>query len=340
MNQEKKMKKGKRSFIKKFLMFLVAVVVLVAGVGYLGLNYLYGRMSDEITEIEESWETESTEGAEKPESAPEKEAFKVDGVKNILLIGNDSRKGGDDGRSDAMILISVNNKMKTIHMTSILRDIYVDIPGRGGNRLNAAYAFGGPQLLMETLEANFGITVNRYMLVNFQAFASVVDAVGGVDIEVTSKEVKYINDYLSEYNRLEKRPSGTDYMDTSLSGVVHLNGPQALAFCRNRYIGTDFARTERQRKVLTAIYEKAPTALLTNAGELMDGLLSNVKTNLKKSELSEMLIQAPMMLGYETVQTSIPLEDTYSNVSIRGMSVLQVDFEPNIEYIQKEIYGN
>ena len=225
-------------------------------------------------------------------------------------------------------------------MTSILRDIYVEIPGHKGNRLNAAYAYGGAELLMETLEENFDIHVNRYMLVNFQAFAQVVDAVGGVDIDVTNEEVQYINGYLVEYNQLEGREEGTDYLDSSLSGNLHLNGPQALAFCRNRYIGSDFARTERQRKVLGAIFDKAPSALLTNTNDLMNSILSNVKTNLTKSEISGLVMQAPSMVGYELVQGSIPIEGTYQNATIRDMSVLEVDFEANKEYIQREIYGN
>ena len=314
-------KKIKNPFIRGFLGCVLVVVVVLFGTGIAAGSYLHGKMDYECTEV------------------ASQEPFKEEGVKNILLIGNDSRSKGEDGRSDAMILISISNKTNTIHMTSLLRDIYVDIPGHDGNRLNAAYAYGGPELLMETLEKNFDIHVNRYMLVNFQAFASLVDAVGGVEIEVTNEEVQYINGYLVEYNQLEKRAEGTDYLDSSLSGKIHLNGPQALAFCRNRFIGTDFARTERQRKVLTAIFEKAPVALLTNAEELVEGLMSNVKTNLKKSEVSGLLVQAPLMLAYKIVQSSIPLEGTYANAWIRGMSVLEVDFEANKAYIQKEIYG-
>lgn len=321
MNKEKKTKKHRHPFIKGFVGCFVVLAVLIVGVSFLGANYLHGKMEHDVDDV------------------ASKEPFKEEGIKNILLIGNDSRNEGEDGRSDAMILISISSKTNTIHMTSVLRDIYVDIPGHDGNRLNAAYAFGGPELLMETLEKNFGISVNRYMLVNFQAFAKVVDAVGGVDIEVTNEEVQYINGYLVEYNQLEGRPEGTDYLDTSLSGKLHLNGPQALAFCRNRFIGSDFSRTERQRKVLTAIFEKAPSALLTNTDELVDGLMSNVKTNLKKLDISGLMVQAPVMLTYDMVQTSIPLDGTYSNASIRGMSVLEVDFETNKEYIQREIYG-
>jgi len=323
--KEKKIKKTKKRrvhpFIKGFLGCILVAIVLIGGASLVFGASLHSKMN--YKEIE----------------SVSKEPLKEDGVKNILLIGNDSRSEDESGRSDAMILVSISSKTNSIHMTSILRDIYVDIPGHDGNRLNAAYSFGGPELLMETLEENFDIEVNRYMLVNFQAFANLVDAVDGVDIEVTNEEVQYINGYLVEYNQLEGRPEGTDYLDTSLSGNLHLNGPQALAFCRNRYIGTDFARTERQRKVLTAIIKKAPMAMLTNGGELMDAFASNVTTNLTQSEISGLVLQAPSMLTYDLVQASIPLDGTYSNATIRGMAVLEVDFEANKEYIQTEIYG-
>lgn len=321
MKKEKKAKKRKHPFIKGFFGCVAVVGFLALVLSFTAASYLHSKMEYDVVDV----------GSREP--------FKEDGVKNILLIGNDSRSNSEDGRSDAMILISISSKTNTIHMTSLLRDIYVDIPGHEGNRLNAAYSYGGPELLMETLEENFDISVNRYMLVNFQAFAAVVDAVGGVDIEVTNDEVQYINGYLVEYNQLEGRAEGTDYLDPSLSGKIHLNGPQALAFCRNRFIGSDFARTERQRKVLSAIFEKAPFAVVTNGGKLVDGLMSNIKTNLKKSELSGLMIQTPNMLAYDMVQASIPLEGSYSNASIRGMSVLEVDFEANKAYIQKEIYG-
>lgn len=319
--KEKKRKKRMHPFIKGFLGCIAVVAIAGICVSFVAASALHSKLSYE--EIE----------------SVSKEPFKEEGVKNILLIGNDSRTEDESGRSDAMILVSISSRTNTIHMTSLLRDIYVDIPGHDGNRLNAAYAYGGPELLMETLEENFDIEVNRYMLVNFQAFANLVDAVGGVDLEVTNEEVQYINGYLVEYNQLQGNPEGTDYLDTSLSGTIHLNGPQALAYCRNRYIGTDFARTERQRKVLAAAIKSAPLALVTNGGELIDGVMSNITTNLTKSELNGLMLQAPAMLTYDMISGSIPLEGTYSNANIRGMAVLEVDFEANKEYIQTEIYG-
>lgn len=321
ITMKKDRKRKIHPFFRGFLGCLLVAAVVGIGTAFMAAGALHEKLNyEEIDSVS-------------------KEPFKEDGVKNILLIGNDSRNQDERGRSDAMILVSISSQTNTIHLTSLLRDIYVDIPGYKGNRLNAAYAYGGPELLMETLEENFDIEVNRYMLVNFQAFANLVDAVGGVTLDVTNEEVAYINAYLVEYNQLQGNPEGTDYLDTSLSGEIHLNGPQALAYCRNRYIGTDFARTERQRKVITAAIKNAPMGLLKNGSALIDGVMSNVTTNLTKSELSGLMIQAPAMLTYDMVSGSIPLEGTYSNASIRGMAVLEVDFEANKAYIQEEIYG-
>ena len=266
------------------------------------------------------------------------EPLHEEGVINILLIGSDSRDGSADGRSDAIILLSVSSKTKRIYMTSLLRDMYVDIPGHDGNRLNAAYSFGGAELLMETVEQNLDITVNRYMVVNFEAFANLVDAVGGVDLELTSEEIELVNGYLNEYNELTGQEFGTNYMDTSKEGMVHLNGPQALAYTRNRYIGTDFGRTERQRKVLTGVFEGLPKALVTNPTELFDGLMPNLTTNLTQGECYVLSLVAPMILSYDMEQGSIPMEGTYRDANIRGMAVLEVDWEANREHLHRMLF--
>lgn len=313
--------KKKKSKFKRFLVILLILALLLAGLWYYLVGALYSKVHyEEIASVTH-------------------QPMKEQGVINILLIGNDSRTQGEDGRSDAMILLSVSSKTKTIYMTSLLRDMYVDIPGHQGNRLNAAYSYGGAELLMETLEKNLDISVNRYVLVNFQAFANLVDAVGGVELELTSQEVEFVNGYLVEYNILEGRAEGTDYLDTSLSGLIHLNGPQALAYCRNRYLGTDFGRTERQRKVLSAVIKQAPLSLITNPKEMVDGLLPNLTTNLTRSECLELSLQGAKVITYDIVQNSIPIEGSYSNASIRGMAVLEVDFEKNKEFIRTHIYG-
>ncbi|MCM1184911.1 MAG: LCP family protein [Lachnoclostridium sp.] len=317
-------KKQQKMRWKRFLITVVLLIALLGLVHYCLVASVYAKMNYKAIENKSITD------------APLKE----DGVINILLIGNDSRQNGEDGRSDAMILLSVSTKTQKIYMTSLLRDMYVEIPGHDGNRLNAAYAYGGAELLMQTIEQNLDISVNRYMLVNFEAFANLVDAVKGIELELSSEEVAYVNGYLEEYNILTKRPAGTDYMDTSLSGMLHLNGPQALAYTRNRYLGTDFGRTERQRKVLSAVIKKLPKAAVTNSKELMDGLLPNLTTNLTQNECYLLSFYAPKLLTYELVQNSIPMDGTYKNANIRGMAVLEVDFDANKKFIRENVYGN
>ena len=320
-SQKSQKKKKKKHRLLKFLIVAALIFILLGAGLYQLVGVVYGKMNyHEIASLA---------------NAPMKE----DGVVNVLLIGNDSRENGEDGRSDAMILLSVSTKTKKIYMTSLLRDMYVDIPGHDGNRLNAAYSFGGAELLMETIEQNLDITVNRYVLVNFEAFANLVDAVGGIELELSSEEIEYVNGYLVEYNILTDRPQGTDNMDTSVSGLVHLNGPQALAYSRNRYLGTDFGRTDRQRKVLTAVIKKLPSALVSNPGGLIDGLMPNLTTNLTRGECFSLSLMAGKMLTYDIESDSIPQPGTYRDVTIRKMSVLEVDFETNIRYLREKLYG-
>lgn len=321
--KKKKQEKGKKKKNRFFKVLAVLAVLFI--IGFIGLYTIVGSLYNKMTYKEADSFTF--------------EPMKEDGVINVLLIGNDSRLAGDDGRSDAMILVSISDKTKTITMTSLLRDMYVEIPGHDGNRLNAAYSYGGPELLMQTIEQNFDIPVHRYALVNFQAFANLVDAVGGVDLELTNDEVQYVNGYLMEYNQLEGRDLATDFLDPSLSGMIHLNGPQALAFTRNRYIGTDFGRTERQRKVLSAVIAKLPGSVLTNGGELADGLFPNLTTNLKQGECFSLSLNAWKFLSYDMVQQCVPIEGSYSNATIRDMAVLEVDFEANKQFLKSTLYG-
>lgn len=327
----KKRQSGKRSYEEqeeerksgfgKFLSVLICFFVLLGIAWYVGMSGIYGKMEYNRTEQLAD------------------ESMKDRGVVNILLIGTDARSSEEAGRSDAMILLSVSPKTKTVHMTSLLRDMYVEIPGHDGNRLNAAYAYGGPELLLETVSLNFDMDVNRYIVVDFRTFANLVDAVGGVDIELSNEEVQWVNAYLNEYNMLRDMPLETDYLDTSLSGVIHLNGPQALAYSRNRYIGSDFGRTERQRKVLGAVADNIGTAIVKNPMELLDGVFSELTTNLTKSECLQLSLMSGKLLTYDIIQGSIPLSGTYRDATIRGMAVLEVDFEKNKEYIRSEIYG-
>lgn len=261
---------------------------------------------------------------------------KVRGVKNILLIGTDARSSEEDGRSDSMIILSINSKKNRMVMTSILRDSYVEIPGHGNNRINAAYSYGQEDLLIQTIEQNFKIPIDAYAKVDFFSFIDIVDAVGGVEIDVTDEEMKWINAYLNETNELLGKEFGDGYL--TQSGRINLTGKQALSYARIRYIGTDFQRTERQREILSAVAAKVK-ANPSSVSKLMGTVLPKITTNIPDTELTLMGMKAPLYLGYDVEQIHLPADGTWSNATINKMSVLQLDFEKNIQYFKDVVYG-
>ena len=201
-----------------------------------------------------------------------------DSVRNILLIGVDAREGesSDSTRSDTMMILSIDEKNKQLKLTSILRDTYVEIPGWKWNKINAAQSHGGRQLLVDTIEYNFKVDIDNYMLVNFDMFTTIIDELGGVDVEVTEKEANYIN---ARYNMTQAEKDA--FPGTTNAGVNHFSGMQALWYSRMRYLDSDFYRTQRQRKVISAIIDKAksnPTALYSIAEKVpIDGSWKSVK---------------------------------------------------------------
>ncbi|NLZ81307.1 MAG: LytR family transcriptional regulator, partial [Clostridiales bacterium] len=248
----------------------------------------------------------------------------------------DSRKAGGTGRSDAMILVSINKSKKEIVSSSLLRDIYLQIPGKGNNRLNAAYAFGGANLLLDTIEENFKVKVDKYAAVDFYSFMSIVDAVEGVTLEVTKEEIPIINSYVKELNKLTGQDESNDFLTEP--GLLHLNGKQALGYARNRYIGSDFERTARQRRVLEQVFLKVKSADLIQINELLNTFLPQVTSNITEAEVFSLILSLPAYSGYELKQLSIPVKNSYSFMRIEGMSVIGIDFEKNIEVMYNEIY--
>ncbi len=258
-------------------------------------------------------------------------------VLNLLLIGTDNRLEEARGLSDSMILLSINQKEERITVTSLLRDIYLHIPEENTyNRLNTAYAFGGARLLIKTIEENFKVKIDNYASVDFYSFTKVIDALGGIELEITEEELPYINGLIKELNRLQGKEKETDYLKAS--GVQLLNGRQALGYTRVRYVGTDFGRTARQRAVLEQIYKKAKKLGVKKTTELLDLLLPEVTTNFTEKEIISQILSFPDYMEYDYDSFSIPMSGTYENLKIRGMQVLGIDFEENIKELKKRIY--
>ena len=343
----------KKRFGQKAFAAIAAAIVLVIAVGY-GIFYHYYSMMNYQKEEDQTLSTyeNETDGdltdsdgniINNMESSIENnkgnaEELSSSDVYNILFIGTDAR-GNERGRSDAMILVSINSRTKKIVLTSFLRDIYLYIPSVGNNRLNAAYAYGGASLLMKTLKQNFGITISNYATTNFFSFIKIIDALGGVTLTVTSAEIKQINHNLKEINKLRGLPQSKYAMSLSQAGSVRLNGSQALAYARIRYIGTDFGRTERQRKVLSALITSFKSAGVKQLSSLMTSVLPLVSTNLKQGDILKLISNSGAYAKYSVVSQSIPASDTYSFVTIRKMSVISINFEKNRKLLKDTIYG-
>ena len=260
----------------------------------------------------------------------------TDDILNILVIGCDSRKKGGVGRSDAMILFSVNEDTEKLHMTSIMRDSYVAIPGKRNNRINAAYAFGGGSLLLDTIETNFGVNVDKYVSFDFYSFVDVVDSIGGIEIEVTEAEIPVLNGYVKELNQLNGRAEGTYYVTES--GLQHLNGTQALGYARIRYVGDgDFERTNRQRTVIAKVFEKAKTLNILEINDLLNTFLPRVKTNLTQEEILSLILKGLEYLQYDLESHRLPVDDSWKYMRVNGMSVLGIDLKKNQEALQEFI---
>lgn len=259
------------------------------------------------------------------------------GIFNILMVGLDGRNGVDDGsRTDSIILATINTNTKSIKLTSFMRDMYVKIPNYGQNKINAAFAYGGADLLIKTINTNFNLNVQNYVSVDFSAFQGLVDALGGVDVEVKDYEVDEINYYIQEADWSNPNP---DYI--SGPGYQHLSGAQALSYCRIRHVGnSDYERTERQRKVLSLLIQKARSTSVTKLPELFKTLIPYVKTNIPTTKLMNIGYTAYKFGDTEIGTLRIPVAGLFKEAMVYDMSVLIPQVEKNALVLQDFIYSN
>ncbi len=259
------------------------------------------------------------------------DAIASEQVENILVIGTDSRDPETDaGRSDSMILVSLNKKTNTVYMTSFLRDVYVYISDEYGyGKLNAAYAYGGAEQLMDTIESNYRIRIDDYVLISFGACAAMIDAVGGVEVTLSDEEAHALDEILiSEVNELMGDGRNDDLIGSG--GTYTLSGKQALSYSRIRYVGNaDFERASRQRSVFSQVMEKAaknPAAICS----ILLRALPQVSTNLSGLSMYAYAVKAPFLLiSYDIEQQQIPVDNSFYGDTINGEAVLVTDFTEN-----------
>lgn len=341
-------KKKKRSWGKVVLIVLLSLLLLallsVVGIG-IYMNYLLDQVtpydpSNDVTiapdeadklieedpellpiEPEQNEEIPHVEELTIPqETLPPVEIDPVnwDNVINIMLIGQDRRPGQGRQRSDSMILLTVNKAKGTITLTSFMRDQYVRIPGYKNNKMNSAYAFGGMKLLNATLETNFGVKVDGDIEVDFNNFEKLIDMLGGVDIRLTSKEVKHLN---------------SEYGWNLSAGTQRLNGEKALAYSRIRKIDSDYRRAERQRTVISSLINRYKTLSLPEMISMVEDILPLVTTNLSKSQIIDIAIDvAPVLAGAQMNTMRIPVDGTFRQGTVRVRPGLAAWFQYDIDF--------
>lgn len=245
---------------------------------------------------------------------------------DILLIGLDRRPGLSGCRSDTMVLCSYQAKRGTLTLVSFLRDLYLPIPGHGSNRLNAAYALGGRQLLCKTLQENFALDIDGCVEADFNQFSSIIDALGGVEILLREDEAGRVNRYCT---------------GSSLSaGTQLLNGEQALCYSRIRDLDPDgdFSRTRRQQIILRAMLSRWKDAPLSSMASAVGELLPMVSTDLSPVQIMDWIFTAAPARKNLTVQSiQIPRQETCRDQTIQGMAVIVCDIAENRAYLEKQL---
>ncbi|EQK45887.1 cell envelope-related function transcriptional attenuator common domain protein [[Clostridium] bifermentans ATCC 19299] len=284
------------------VIFIVAVPMVAFGYFYFKLNSIYDSSA-------------AKDVKEKVEKADDK-----DGITNILLAGVDGNNLDKGNRSDSMMVLTIDEKNNDIRITSLARDTYVQIPGYGEEKLTHAYAYGGPALLLQTIDKNFGLKIDKYAVVSFSSFEKIIDAMGGVEIDVLPKEVSYIQ--------------GVDS-----AGKQTLNGAEALAYSRIRYADDAYQRDNRQRTVMQAAYNK----LASNPGDLMEignTILGYTKTNMPPMEIFKLANKVIKMNFTEFPQLEFPLDGHREGKTVsqeKGWVILW-DKEYNNEQLKKFIF--
>ena len=245
----------------------------------------------------------------------------------ILLIGTDAYTIKQKGRSDTMILVQLDVDTGEVKMVSFLRDLYVAIPGHGKTRLNAAYVYGGAELLLQTLENNFGVRADRTVAVNFSLMVEVIDRIGGVTVEVKEKERVQLNSILKYYNTQNGYGKNDGLLQQS--GKQALTGKQALCYSRIRKIDSDFQRVSRQRKVLEAVYVRVRELDAVTLGQIAFAVLPDIRTDMTLTDVASLI---PVLINLRDVRFSsltVPINGGYSSETRSGMSVLVPYLEKN-----------
>lgn len=326
-NELRKKKKKMNKGLKAFLIILLILVILVVGIltaGYLFVNGKLGKMQTENIDT-------TAVGINDDVSK------NLQGYRNIALLGIDSR--ADDyslgNRSDCIIIASLNKKTNEIKLISVYRDTYVYVEENGTKKLDKithAYSYGGPQNTLKSLNEALDLNITEYVTVNFDAVIAAVDALGGVNINIDSSEIKYINDYIDATSQ----SSGIKSSHITTTGTQKLDGVQAVAYSRIRYTsGGDYKRTERMRTVVTAMLNKAKTLSIGQLNSFADTILPRIKTNISTGDIWGLV---PSLASFK-VSESIGWPYEVEGITLDRWYGVPVTLETNVTKLHKEAFG-
>lgn len=265
---------------------------------------------------------------EKVEQTPIYEVMPIDeNVINILLVGQDTGlEWNKSTRSDSCMLVSYNREKKSVKMVSIMRDTWTHIDGHGWNRVNAAYSFGGPGLLINTLNEMYDLDIQNYVITGFDEFEDCIDMLGGLDMELTEKEAEFINKNLN--------------MNIE-AGMNHLTGAMALKHARNRRTGNgDFGRIQRQRDIILTAYNKLRAeGNVATYLNFINFALGNIRTNMDTGVIITLGMEVLQADDLDIAYARVPFDGTWSYATKDGKAVLAVDLEENEEKLKAFLYG-
>ncbi len=360
LKKEKRKASGKPPLWRTILLCFLSVVLLVSGCGLIYFYSIVGSVNFKAiddTKAQSDKDISTSEIKEGDESLDLFDGTLLNDPKilNIMIFGEDAGADSttDYGRSDTMIMLSIDNRHKQIKLTSFMRDMLVTIPctddagnDHGLDKLNAAYTLGGAELSVKTIESNFGVDIDRYAIVNFESFKSIIDALGGIDIKLTQDEIDYIN-----WQTYLNKQSEERYEITDEPGLVHLNGRQALWYARNRgyedeehpefvVSGDDFDRTSRQRNLMRTLMDRFKKASFTEIVKIVGEIGPMVTTNLKKDEITTLVANSPTYLAYNIQEFRLPTGDCYKYSWYEEQSVLEItDMQLMRTQLAKFIFG-
>lgn len=319
--------KKKNKGLKIFLRVLIVIILIILGIAIAGYSFVHSKLSKMKTEYIDKTAIGISEEA--------KDSLK--GYRNIALLGIDSRADdyGTGNRSDCIIIASINEKTKEVKLLSVYRDTYVYVTENGNKKLDKithAYSYGGAQNTLKSLNEALDLNITEYVTVNFDAVIAAVNALNGVEIDITSEELKYINDYIDATSQ----SSGVKSSHLSKAGRQTVDGVQAVAYSRIRYTaGGDYKRTERMRTVVTAMAKKAKTLNIGQLNKLADEILPRVSKNIENNDIIALI---PSALSFDITE-SLGWPYNVKGITTTAWYGVPVTLESNVIKLHKELFG-